>query len=396
MIRPQILSGSRAIAETIANLEPAVVSAYPITPQTHIVEDLAAFRSEGKADYEYVRAESEFAAASIVLGASASGLRTYSATSSQGLLLMAEVVYNIAGLRLPVVMTDANRAISAPINIWNDQQDIMSVRDSGWLMFFAENHQEAVTQHILAFKIAETLSLPAFINVDGFILTHSYEPVMIPDKAFIRKLVPAYKPKKGSYLDPSVPTTIGALVSPLYYSGFRKQIQEDMLAGLPLIIQEYSAFISLAANWMPKNQLPMPKGWEYQDNGLYEYWGPKKPKAVIVAMGSVIGTIKAALIESPDNNTGVLKIRSYRPFPGKDIIKLLNKAENAIIIDRSISLGAMPPLYSDIAAALQKTGNKKPSSLKLTSHILGLGGQDITIKDILNIIKQTYANKNTD
>ena len=151
----KIIEGSRAIALTIKNIAPQVVSAYPITPQTHIVEDLALLKSQGLANFSYVRAESEFAAASIVLGASAKGVRTYSATSSQGLLLMTEVLYNISGLRLPVVMTLANRAVSAPINIWNDHQDAMAVRDAGWIMLFAENNQ-AVWQHILAYKIAET------------------------------------------------------------------------------------------------------------------------------------------------------------------------------------------------------------------------------------------------
>ncbi|HMB65835.1 MAG TPA: pyruvate ferredoxin oxidoreductase, partial [Patescibacteria group bacterium] len=160
----QILEGSRAIALTVKNIKPQVVSAYPITPQTHIVEDLAQFKADGRANYEYVRAESEFAAASIVEGASAQGARVYSATCSQGLLLMAEVLFNIAGMRLPVVITCANRGLSAPITIWNDHQDAMTIRDAGWLMFFAENHQEAVEQHILAYKLAEKTNLPAVVN----------------------------------------------------------------------------------------------------------------------------------------------------------------------------------------------------------------------------------------
>ena len=151
----QILEGSQAIAQTINNIKPAVISAYPITPQTHIVEDLAKLKADGKATYEYVRAESEFAAASIVTGASATGSRVYTATSSQGLLLMTEVIFNIAGMRLPVVLTCANRGVSAPITIWNDHQDAMTIRDAGWIMFFAENHQEAIEQHLLAYKIAE-------------------------------------------------------------------------------------------------------------------------------------------------------------------------------------------------------------------------------------------------
>ncbi len=210
----QILEGSRAIALTIKNIKPGVISAYPITPQTHIVEDLAQFKANGEADYEYVRAESEFAAASIVEGASATGVRVYTATSSQGLLLMNEVIYNIAGMRLPVVLTCANRAVSAPINIWNDQQDAMSVRDAGWIMLFAENAQEAVIQHVLAYKIAEKLKLPVMVNVDGYVLTHTYEPVIIPTASQIRKFLPDYKPALGEYLDPKKPITFGAFAAP--------------------------------------------------------------------------------------------------------------------------------------------------------------------------------------
>src|SRR6056297_1311985 len=171
----KLMEGSQAVAKVVNLCEPAVVSAYPITPQTHIVEDLAKYKADGKAKYEYIRAESEFAAASVVLGASATGVRTYTATSSQGLLLMTEVLFNIAGMRLPVVLTCANRGVSAPITIWNDHQDSMTVRDSGWIMFFAENHQEAIEQHLLAYKVAEKMGLPAMVNIDGFVLTHTYE-----------------------------------------------------------------------------------------------------------------------------------------------------------------------------------------------------------------------------
>lgn len=210
----ELLEGSRAIALTIKNICPNVISAYPITPQTHIVEDLAQIKADGEASFEYLRAESEFAAASIVLGASATGARVYSATSSQGLLLMAEVLYNISGMRLPVVMTCANRAISAPISIWNDHSDVMSIKDCGFIQLFAADSQEAVNQHILAYKIAEKTNLPVMVNMDGFILTHSYEPVIIPSKKSIKKFLPDYKPESGTYLDTKNPKTFGAFFAP--------------------------------------------------------------------------------------------------------------------------------------------------------------------------------------
>lgn len=238
----QILEGSHAIALTIKNIRPAVVSAYPITPQTHIVEDLAKFKADGEADYEYLIAESEFAAASIILGASAAGSRVYSATCSQGLLLMTEVIYNIAGMRLPVVITCANRAISAPINIWNDQQDAHAISAAGWIMLFAENNQEAVNQHIMAYKIAEKTRLPVMVNMDGFVLTHTYEPVTIPSEAEIKKYLPPFNPKKGEFLDPANPMTMGAIVGPAHFMEMREDLHNDLMESLKVINDEYDKF----------------------------------------------------------------------------------------------------------------------------------------------------------
>jgi len=380
----QFLEGSRAISLTVAGIEPEVISAYPITPQTHIVEDLAQFKADGLADFEYVRAESEFAAASIVAGASAAGVRVYSATSSQGLLLMAEVVYNIAGLRLPVVMTCANRSVSAPINIWNDQQDIMAVRDAGWILLFAENHQEAVNQHIMAFKLAERLKLPVMVNVDGFVLTHTYEPVVIPTAEQIKKYLPDYKPEPGQYLNPANPATLGALVTPAHYLEIRQELHDDLVASLKTIDQEYKKYHSLIGN-SGRNLKPK------IDNGLIEYIGPNKPKTVLIAMGSVIGTIKdtLSLPRRGQGELGVLKIKTYRPFPAEQILKIIKPAKNIAIIDKSISLGHLGCLASDIKAASQ--GKIKAN---LSSFVVGLGGRDVTKDIIKKIIKQ--ANKKSD
>ena len=369
----QILEGSNAIAQTIKNIRPAVVSAYPITPQTHIVEDLAQFKADGQADYEYVRAESEFAAASIVAGASAAGVRVYSATSSQGLLLMAEVIYNIAGLRLPVVMTCANRAVSAPINIWNDAQDVMAIRDAGWILLFAENHQEAVDQHIMAFKIAEQLKLPVMVNVDGFVMTHTYEPVTIPTAEQIKKYLPDYKPEPGQYLDPANPVTLGPLATPAHYLEIRQELHEDLTASLKDIDKEYKKYNSLIGNLNKKN-----------DNGLLEYVGSDKPETILVAMGSAIGTIKAALspLTRGDGGVGVLKIKCFRPFPAEQILKIIKSAKNIAVIDKAITLGQIGPLASDLKAAAQGK-----ISANIGSFIMGLGGRDITTEMIKKILK---------
>jgi len=378
----QILEGSRAIALAVKNIAPAVVAAYPITPQTHIVEALAKFKADGEADFEFLRAESEFAAASMIVGAAAAGVRTYSATSSQGLLLMNEVIYNIAGMRLPVVITCANRAVSAPINIWNDQQDMHTVSPAGWVHFFAENNQEAVDQHILAFKIAEEAKLPVMVNVDGFVLTHTYEPVAIPTAKEIKKFLPAYKPAKGEYLDPASPATLGAFATPAHYMEIREELHNDLTASFDLINKEYEKI---------KKMLRRDILAAY-DNGLVEYAGPKNPKTIIVAMGSILGTIKDAVDEMNKKSSlppfikegiGVLKIKTYRPFPAEAILNIIKKAKYVAVIDKAITLGHMGPLAADIKAAAQGK-----MSGKIQSFIAGLGGRDITKEMIKKIVKE--------
>ncbi|MFZ4632175.1 MAG: pyruvate ferredoxin oxidoreductase [Patescibacteria group bacterium] len=373
--KKQIIEGSQAIAAVINNIKPAVVSAYPITPQTHIVEKLAKLKADGEASFEYVRAESEFAAASIILGSSAAGVRVYSATSSQGLLLMSEVVFNIAGMRLPIVMTCANRAVSSPINIWNDHSDVMTIRDAGWINLFAGNNQEAVDLHILAYKIAEQLNIPVMVNVDGFILTHAYEPVIVPDAKTIKKYLPDYKPTTGNYLDPNNPITMGAFFTPAHYFETRENLHNDLLNSLSVIKKEYKSLIKIL-------------GRNNKDNGLVEYYGPKKPETILVAMGSVIGTVREAIIsdEKYKNKVGVLKIKTYRPFPSEEINKILNRAKNVAVIEKALSLGSAGPLFSDIKTSLV---NHK---LNLSNYIVGLGGRDVTEKMIKEIIISAKKN----
>jgi pyruvate ferredoxin oxidoreductase alpha subunit len=377
----QILEGSQAIAQTINNIKPAVVSAYPITPQTHIVEDLAKFKADGKADYEYVRAESEFAAASIVEGASATGVRVYTATSSQGILLMTEVLFNIAGSRLPVVLTCANRGVSAPITIWNDHQDSMTVRDSGWIMFFAENHQEAIEQHLLAYKIAEAEGLPAMVNIDGFVLTHSYEGVEVPTRAQIKKFLPDYKPKAGQFLDVNNPVSFGAFATPVHYMEIREELHNDLKKTQDKIKKEYVNLKLLVPNAIKHNEKK-----SLVNNGLIEYYGPRNPKTILVAMGSLVGTIKDAVdIENKkflNASVGVLKIKVFRPFPEKDVLNILKKAKNVAVLEKAISLGATDgPLSLDLKAAA-----KNKIKTRIQNFIVGLGGRDITKNMIHKII----------
>jgi len=385
--KSQILEGSQAIAQVINNIKPAVVSAYPITPQTHIVEDLAKLKADGKAKYEYVRAESEFAAASIVAGASATGVRVYTATSSQGLLLMTEVIFNIAGMRLPVVLTCANRGVSAPITIWNDHQDAMTIRDAGWIMLFAENHQEAIEQHLIAYKVAEIAKLPAMVNIDGFVLTHAYEDVVIPTPEQVKKYLPDYKPTKGEFLDPSNPITFGAFATPLHYQELREELQNDLVDSQKLINEAYEKL----QKTIPSVIKPKEKHTRI-NNGLLEYYGPKNPKIIIVAMGSVVGTIKDAIDEinkkiSLSSSVGVLKIKTFRPFPVSQISDITKKAKYVAVIEKAISLGSVGPLMLEIKNANQ-------GKAKIQNFIVGLGGKDITKKIIKQITEEVKKNNN--
>lgn len=363
-----ILEGSRAVAEVVRLIKPAVVSAYPITPQTHIVEDLAKFKADGEADYEYVRAESEFAAASIILGASATGVRVYSATSSQGLLLMTEVVFNIAGMRLPIVMTVANRAVSAPISIWNDQQDVMTVRDAGWMQFFGENNQEVADLHLLAYKVAEQASLPAMVNMDGYVLTHTIEPLDMPTPAQIKKYLPDYKPKLGTYLDPKNPHSFGCFATPAHYMEIRQELHEDLLNSKQKIVKaakEFKAIFNRLDN-------PLVEGYKLEDAGI-----------VLVAAGSIVGTMRVVVdkLRKQGKKVGLLKIKTFRPFPCKEIANALKKAKHVAVLDKSISLGQIGILAADIKSAC--SGNIKAP---IKSYIVGLGGRDISEGMIEHIV----------
>ena len=236
------IEGSRAVAEAVAMCRPEVICAYPITPQTHIVEALSAMVKRGDLAAEFLNVESEFAALSVAIGASATGARAYTATASQGLLYMSEAVYNAAGLGLPIVMTVANRAIGAPINIWNDHSDAMSQRDAGWLQLYAETNQEALDLHIQAFRIAERLSVPVMVCMDGFLLTHASERADIPAPAQVDAFLPRYDPRQ--VLDPDEPVSIGAMVGPEAFTEVRYLAHERMqqaLQVIPAVAAEFEA-----------------------------------------------------------------------------------------------------------------------------------------------------------
>lgn len=369
----EFLEGSVAVAKTIKLCKPGVISAYPITPQTHIVEELAKEVADGQLNAQFVNVESEHSAASVVLGAVATGVRAYTATSSQGLLYMAEVLFNIAGMRLPLVMTCANRAVSAPINIWNDMQDSISLRDSGWIQFYAEDIQEAVDLHLLGFRLAEDKSvmLPVMVCMDGYILTHGIETVDMPTQEQVEKFLPPYKPLYK--LDPTEPLTLGVLADSEYYMETRFAIQDtfkDVVKLIPKITAEFS------------------KVFGRQYNGLIEGYRIKDAERLIVAMGSVCGTIKEVVDElrTKGKKVGLLKITTFRPFPYQEIYEALKNISKVAVLDRALSLGSFAPLVNEIKAVF--FGKKKKPQV-ISSFIVGLGGRDITgdsIKEIFRLL----------
>ncbi|HLD41288.1 MAG TPA: pyruvate ferredoxin oxidoreductase [Candidatus Omnitrophota bacterium] len=370
----KLLEGSQAVADAVRLCKPGVISAYPITPQTHIVEELAAMVASGELNSQFVNVESEHSAASVVLGSVAAGVRSFTATSSQGLLLMAEVVFNIAGMRLPVVMTCANRAVSAPLNIWNDHQDAITVRDSGWVQMHAENIQEALDLHIQAYRIAEgpKIMLPVIVNMDGFILTHGLEVVDLPDQEQVDRFLPAYKPLFK--LDVENPLTLGPLVDPDYYMETRFAMQEthkDVLKLIPLIKDEFE------------------KVFNRPTGGLVEGYRIDDAEKVIVAMGSVCGTIKDVVdnLRSKGKKVGLLKLVTYRPFPAEAIYRALKDIPRVAVLEKAISIGSYSPLLSEVRSVF--SGKKK--SPVTSGFVIGLGGRDITIDSIKEVFKNLTA-----
>jgi len=360
--------GSHAVAEAVALCRPEVICAYPISPQTHIVEALGEMVKSGElAPCEFINVESEFAAMSVAIGSSAAGARTYTATASQGLLFMAEAVYNAAGLGLPIVMTEANRAIGAPINIWNDHSDSLSMRDSGWIQLFAETNQEALDLHILAFRLAEELSLPVMVCMDGFILTHAYERVDVPEQAQVDAYLPPYEPRQ--VLDPRQPVSIGAMVGPeafteVRYLAHAKQLQA--LERIPVLAQEFSRVFGR------------------DSGGLVHRYRTDDAETIVVAMGSVLGTIKDVVDEMREAGArlGVLGICSFRPFPLAAVREALHRAQRVVVVEKSLAVGLGGIVSTNVRMAL--------SGLQMHGYtvVAGLGGRAILKSSLRGLFEQ--------
>ena len=367
------LEGSLAIARAVARCRPEVVSAYPISPQTHIVEALSDMVRTGElAPCEYLLVESEFGAMSAAIGASATGARAYTATASQGLLYMAEALYNASGLGLPIVMTLANRAIGAPINIWNDHSDAMSQRDCGWIQLYAESNQAAIDLHVQAFKLAEELSLPVMVCVDGFVLTHAVEPLDVPSQEQVDAFLPPYEPRQ--VLDPAEPITIGAMVGPEAFTEVRYLAHAKQMQALDLVPEIAAEFATAFGR---------------SSGGLLRRYRTEGAETIVVALGSVLGTIEDVVDHLRDEGVriGALGVTCFRPFPLEELRATLASAQRVVVVERAFAVGiggivgqnvrlavsGLPPLVYDVVA--------------------GLGGRPVTTRSLRALVLDVLADR---
>ncbi len=365
------IEGSLAVAEGVALCRPEVISAYPISPQTHIVESLSDLvRTGALAPCEYLLVESEFAALSACIGASAAGARAYTATASQGLLFMAEALYNTSGLGLPVVMTVANRAIGAPINIWNDHSDSMSQRDSGWIQLYAESNQEALDLHIQAFKLAEEVSLPVMVCMDGFVLTHAYEEVDVPAQSEVDAYLPPYEPRQ--VLDPDEPVTIGAMVGPEAFTEVRYLAHAKQLQALDVIPELANEFA---------------QAFGRSSGGLLRRYRSEDAETIVVALGSVLGTIEEVVDELRDEgvSVGAVGIKCFRPYPLEELREAVRHARSVVVVEKAFAVGlggivgqnvrlalaGLEPVVFDVVAGLGGRPIMKRSLHELLGRVIG-------------------------
>jgi pyruvate ferredoxin oxidoreductase alpha subunit len=365
--------GSQAVAEAVMRCRPEVICAYPISPQTHIVEHLSDLVRTGDLQpCEYVSVESEFAAMSVAIGASATGARVYTATASQGLLYMVEAVYNASGLGLPIVMTVANRAIGAPINIWNDHSDSMSQRDSGWIQLYAESNQEAVDLHIQAYLLAEELSVPVMVCMDGFILTHAFEPVDVPDQEEVDAFLPPYEPRQ--MLDPADPVTIGAMVGPEAFTEVKYLMHAKQMRALDAI---------------PRIAADFETAFGRSSGGLLRGYRTEDAETVVVALGSVLGTIEEVVDEMREQGVaiGALGIKCFRPYPLDEVREALEGAKRVVVVEKAFAVGAGGIVGQNVRLALSGLPPK------VYDVVAGLGGRPITNGSLRALLEDALADK---
>jgi len=376
MSKPIAVNGDTAIAMAWRQINPDVVAAYPITPQTIIVESFSDYVNDGIVDTEYVCAESEHSALSICIGASAAGARVATATASAGLALMWEVLYIASSMRTPIVMAIANRTLSGPINIHCDHSDAMGARDSGWVQMFGENVQEAYDNTLIAFRVAEHMKvrLPTITCIDGFIITHALERLEPLDDEEIKKFVGPYQAIRP-LLDLKNPTTYGPIAMPDYYYEIKYQLavaMENVFDVTRDIMAEYAK--------LSGRQYDLVEGYRTEDA---EY--------VVVAMGSTSGTLRYVVdqMREQGHKVGTVKIRLFRPFPSDDLAAMLKGKKAVAVMDRAMSPGTGGALYSDIVQSLYSTEDAP----KLTNYIYGLGGRDVMPEQLVGVFEEIMAGR---
>jgi pyruvate ferredoxin oxidoreductase alpha subunit len=359
---------SIAVSEAVKLANVDVVAAYPITPQTHIVEHLAELVADGHLDAEFIPVESEHSAMSTCCGSSAAGARTYTATSSQGQALMLEICYIASALRLPIVMTVANRSLSGPISIWNDHSDMMMSRDTGWIQTVAENGQEAFDLTLHAFRVAEDsrVLLPVIINLDGFTLTHVIEPIEILDQKEVDRYLPPYQPQMR--LDPENPISIGPVGMPEVYTEAKKAQDEAIKSSKPVIIEAWQEFGDLFGRYYKPVET-------YRTDGA---------ETLLVTMGSLSETAMTAVdhMRAKGKDVGLVRIRLFRPFPFEEFLAAVEGAKQIAVMDRALCLnGAGGPLAIEVKAALYD----EPERPYIWNYVAGLAGRDVTIENFVEM-----------
>ena len=364
-----VMKANEAAAWAAKLAKPKVIAAFTITPSTLVPEKISEFVANGELDAEFIKVESEHSAISACVGASAAGVRTFTATASQGLALMHEILFIAAGMRLPIVIAVGNRALSAPINIWNDWQDTISERDTGWLQFYAENNQEALDLILMAFKVAEDerVLLPAMVGFDAFILTHTVEPVEIPDQEVVDEFLGEYEPKHA-YVDPKRPITQGTLAFPAHYMEARYTVWEANENARKVIDEVFAEFEKRF-------------GRKYQK---VEEYRTDDAEIIFVTMGSLAGTVKDYVdnLREKGIKVGAAKLTVYRPFPVEEVRALAKKAKVLALLEKNVTFSVGGALFQDFSRALINE-SEKPIVL---DFILGLGGRDVTFQNLDEVL----------
>ena len=365
---------SIAAAEAVKQANVDVISAYPITPQTHIVEHLSELVANGELDAEFVPVESEHSALSVCLGSEAAGARSFTCTSSQGLVLMSEITYIASGLRLPVVMIIANRTLSAPLSIWNDHSDVMSIRDCGWIQIFTENGQEVYDHVFYAFRLAEDrdVLLPVIINMDGFTLSHVIEPIQFVDQEVVDRFLPPYQPLYQ--LHPDRPVTMGAFALPSIFGETKKAHEVALLASLSKIIEIWKAFGDLTGRYY----------------NPIETYRTEDAETLLVTMGSFGETASVAVdsLREEGRSVGLMKIRLWRPFPFDALREVACRARRLVVIDRAVSIGGPGgPVASEVKAALYGRETRPD----VYNFVAGISGRDVAPSDFVRMVNKAES-----